>query len=315
MPKGEKVPAVQAQSSVTTQHRTGYDMVSPEDTLQLATDLTKYIRDQKLFMNIQGREYVNVEGWQFAGSRLGLVPVVTTLENISTNEELKYQAKVDLINLRNDQKVGCGFAICSNKEPGKRGYQEFAIASMAQTRAVGKAYRNILAWVIKAAGYEATPAEEMEYQGNTPATSAQSTAQQAIAAEEDADIKTATAKQKAEIIKLLNHPTITMDEKNKMLMNINRFDEDRAGQAIAKLKKSIEDRTAKVNIASDDRATITPEYATKAQRKQLNDWADDERTQMDALDRQNLRTEAADPNLTQTRADVMLRNLAEAHGK
>jgi hypothetical protein len=244
-----KTNAAVSAEKPTKREANSYDIAKPEETLQLATDLTKFIRDNKLFQNIQGREYVNVEGWQFAGSRLGLVPVVTELVNISTNEEIKYQACVELINLRNDQKVGGGFAICSNKEPGKRGYQEFAIASMAQTRAVGKAYRNILAWVIKAAGYEATPAEEMEYQGNTM-TAQPTPAQQAIAAEEDADIKTATAKQKAEIIKLLNHPTITMDEKNKMLMNINRFDEDRAGQAIAKLKKSIEDRTSKVNIAA-----------------------------------------------------------------
>jgi outer membrane biosynthesis protein TonB len=32
---------------------------------------------------------------------------------------------------------------------------------------VGKAYRNLLAWVIKAAGYEATPAEEMDFQKET----------------------------------------------------------------------------------------------------------------------------------------------------
>jgi hypothetical protein len=34
---------------------------------------------------------------------------------------------------------------------------------MAQTRAIGKAYRNLLAWLMKAAGFEATPAEEMDF--------------------------------------------------------------------------------------------------------------------------------------------------------
>jgi len=32
---------------------------------------------------------------------------------------------------------------------------------MAQTRAIGKAYRNVIGWVIKLAGYEGTPSEEM----------------------------------------------------------------------------------------------------------------------------------------------------------
>ncbi|TGE29761.1 ERF family protein [Hymenobacter metallicola] len=52
----------------------------------------------------------------------------------------------------------------------------------------------------------------------------------------------ATAAQKEEIIRLLNHPVITRQEKTKMLLNVNRLDEDKAASAIAKLKKAIEDR-------------------------------------------------------------------------
>jgi hypothetical protein len=52
----------------------------------------------------------------------------------------------------------------------------------------------------------------------------------------------ATASQKEEIIRLLNHPVISRPEKTKMLLNINRLDEERATQAIAKLKKAIDDR-------------------------------------------------------------------------
>ncbi|WP_236705077.1 hypothetical protein [Hymenobacter sp. AT01-02] len=52
----------------------------------------------------------------------------------------------------------------------------------------------------------------------------------------------ASASQKEEIIRLLNHPVITRPEKTKMLLNINRLDEERATQAIAKLKKAIDDR-------------------------------------------------------------------------
>jgi hypothetical protein len=140
-----------------------YDIAKSDETLQLATDVARFIRENKLFLNMQGKEYVNVEGWQYAGSRLGILPIVEELTNLSDGQEVKYQSRVRLLNLRNEQIVGSGFAICSNKEPGKKFFQEFAIASMAQTRAIGKAYRNILAWLIRAAGYEPTPAEEMEY--------------------------------------------------------------------------------------------------------------------------------------------------------
>jgi len=248
-----------------------YDIAKSDETLDLAKDLAKFIKDNKLSTQVQGKEFVNVEGWQYAGSRLGIVPVVEHVIDLSNEQELKYQAKVTLFDLRHGVTVGAGFAICSNKESGKKFYQEFAIASMAQTRAIGKAYRNILAWIIRAAGYEPTPAEEMEYSGNVPApavapavaeptpvmravttaptppTPAEAPAAEAPAA---APVQYATASQKEEIIRLLNHPLITRQEKTKMLLNINRLDEERATQAIAKLRKAIEDREGTTAVAA-----------------------------------------------------------------
>ncbi|TGE08323.1 hypothetical protein [Hymenobacter fodinae] len=241
-----------------------FDISRSDETLHLATDLAKFIKDNKLSTTVQGKEFVNVEGWQYAGSRLGIVPIVDHVINVSTEQEIKYQAKVTLFDIKSGHTVGAGFAICSNKEQGKKFYQEFAIMSMAQTRAIGKAYRNILAWIIRAAGYEPTPAEEMEYGGNTP-TAAQPAmvvtpvaapvtvdapaAMKAVPAEPTAPAVAeapapayASASQKEEIIRLLNHPVITRPEKTKMLLNINRLDEERATQAIAKLKKAIDDR-------------------------------------------------------------------------
>ena len=243
-----------------------YDIAKSDETLDLAKDLARFIKDNKLSTQVQGKEFVNVEGWQYAGSRLGIVPIVEHVINLSNEQELKYQAKVTLFDLRHGTTVGAGFAICSNKESGKKFYQEFAIASMAQTRAIGKAYRNILAWIIRAAGYEPTPAEEMEYSGNVPAPAVAPavaeptpvmravttalTPVEAPAAEATAPVQYATANQKEEIIRLLNHPLITRQEKTKMLLNINRLDEERATQAIAKLRKAIEDREGTTAVAA-----------------------------------------------------------------
>lgn len=237
-----------------------YDISRSDETLDLAKDLAKFIKDNKLSTTVQGKEFVNVEGWQYAGSRLGIVPIVEHVINVSNDQEIKYQAKVQLWDLRSQHTVGAGFAVCSNKESGKKFYQEFAIMSMAQTRAVGKAYRNILAWIIRAAGYEPTPAEEMDYNTNMPSVAAPApvvAAAPAVAqptmqvlpadapvtvAAEPTPVHYATASQKEEIIRLLNHPVITRQEKTKMLLNINRLDEERAVQAIAKLRKAIDDR-------------------------------------------------------------------------
>lgn len=228
-----------------------YDIANSYETLHLAQDLARFIKENNLFHNIQGKAYVNVEGWQYAGARLGIVPVIESLTNYSTdNKEIKYQALVKLLDLKSQQTVGSGFAICSNLENGKRNYQEFAIASMAQTRAIGKAYRNILAWIIRAAGYEPTPAEEMDYMNReeTPTVEKEKPTDRAPLSQQEKTKqqlpieKLASVKQKTEILLLLNNKVITKDEKNKMIENINDLNEDRATQAIARLKKVIKDR-------------------------------------------------------------------------
>lgn len=241
-----------------------YDIAHGGETLALAADLAKFIRENKLTHNVQGKEYVNVEGWQYAGSRLGIVPIVEQVLDMSQDAEVKYLAKVTLFDLRSQQTVGAGFAVCSNKENGKKFYAEYAIASMAQTRAIGKAYRNILAWIIRAAGYEPTPAEEMDYQ-TLPAAAAPvmqaapaqppvgqpvMTAEVTTPAADTTDVRYATAKQKEEIIRLLNNPVITRAEKTKMLLSINKLDEERATQSIQKLKLAISDREAEQRVAA-----------------------------------------------------------------
>ena len=255
-----------------------YDIANSYETMHLAQDLARFIKENKLFHHIQGKAYVNVEGWQYAGARLGIFPVIDDLVNVSLDaSEIKYQAKVSLLNLKSQvnghaQTVGSGFAICSNRENGKRNYQEFAIASMAQTRAIGKAYRNILAWIIRAAGYEPTPAEEMDYMaGGRPTESStvkksggkrvseprstknskkidgkntQISDAKADNSEKSEEVvkKMATVKQKTELLLLLNNKAITNEEKNKMIEGINSMDTVRATKAIQKIKKVIEDR-------------------------------------------------------------------------
>lgn len=131
-------------------------------------EVKKFINENKLWTNVQGRPYVLVDGWCVMGGMLGITPVVTALEDISNEKEVKYRAMVEL--RRGSDVVSSGVAICSNKESGKANFAEFAIASMAQTRAIGKAYRIYLGWIMKMAGFESTPLEEMQYEYKTAET-------------------------------------------------------------------------------------------------------------------------------------------------
>lgn len=141
-------------------------LASPAELVKFATQLKRFIVEQKLFTPIQGKNYVNVEGWQFAGAATGILPIIKELYKVTTTapegmvaDEIRYRAEVELQSI-DGKVVGYGVAICSNKEAGRNKQDEYVIASMAQTRAIGKAYRNVFAWLMKMAGYEPTPAEE-----------------------------------------------------------------------------------------------------------------------------------------------------------
>ena len=136
------------------------NLSNPSDIMEFATNLKSLIVENKLSTPIKGRNYVNVEGWQIAGAFTGTFPIVEVVENLSEGNTYKYRAEVSLRN-KEGEKVGYGVAICTNKESGKQNFDEYAVASMAQTRAVGKAYRMKIGWLLKIAGYETTPAEEM----------------------------------------------------------------------------------------------------------------------------------------------------------
>lgn len=158
-----------------------YDIVNKDSMLGLSNELSRLIVEKKLTTNIQGKNYVNVEGWMFCGSALGLNPVITEVTDLTRRGtepgqvEIKYMAKCEVRNITTGQLVATGVAICSNFEHSKKRFDEYAILSMAQTRAIGKAYRNLLAWLMKAAGFEATPAEEMDFApADTPKKPAQS---------------------------------------------------------------------------------------------------------------------------------------------
>ena len=140
-----------------------YELINKDSLLSLSNELASLIKEKKLSTNIQNKQFVNVEGWGYAGAAIGLIPIITEVKDLSKENETKYWATCEVRNIATGQVVSIGHAICSNKERTKRSFDEYAICSMAQTRAEGKAYRLLLGWLMKAAGFEATPAEEMDF--------------------------------------------------------------------------------------------------------------------------------------------------------
>jgi hypothetical protein len=146
-----------------------YNPITTARAKKLGQELAAFAKANSLSTSIAGKQYMQVEGWQFTGQQLGLTQVVVECEPVApfdigderAMKEIKYKATVEIVN-QYGTVMSRGFAWCSNKETKKKSFDEYAIASMAQTRAIGKAYRNILSWIVKMAGYESTPAEEID---------------------------------------------------------------------------------------------------------------------------------------------------------
>lgn len=128
----------------------------------IAGPLADFIKKQRMSTRINDREYVLAEGWAFMGSMLGVFPNATRVSEVRDPEGalLGFEAHVEL-RTRDGALVGGAIAECSWSERNWHDRDPFALKSMAQTRATGKAYRMAFGFVMKAAGYEATPAEEM----------------------------------------------------------------------------------------------------------------------------------------------------------
>ncbi len=142
---------------------TSFDLAAPQQAMQVAEILQRFVKEKKLTANIKGKEYPLVEAWCYAGSQLGLYPILQEVKDFTNGNEIKYSAIVEIRRISDDKIMSRGIAVCSNKEASKRSFDEYAICSMAQTRAEGKAFRMLLSWIMKAAGFEATPAEEMDF--------------------------------------------------------------------------------------------------------------------------------------------------------
>ncbi len=150
-----------------------YDLDKPAEAVQMAVLLKNIIVQQKLYVNIKGRNYAMVDAWVMAGFLTGISVMVDEPKNLSNEKEIKYSVTAKLY--KGDQQIGAGYALASSKEAIKRNFDEYAIYSLAQTRAIGKAYRNKIGFLIKLAGMETTPAEEItKVSEQTPASGVES---------------------------------------------------------------------------------------------------------------------------------------------
>lgn len=145
-----------------TLFRTDDPVVVLERASRVADALKGVIVDRGLFKQINGKPHVFVEAWATCGAMLGLTSYVVWSRPIGepTPAGHDWEARVEVRAL-DGRTVGAAEAMCTRAESKWKTRDDYAVRSMAQTRATSKAFRGPLGFIVTLAGYSATPAEEM----------------------------------------------------------------------------------------------------------------------------------------------------------
>lgn len=140
------------------------ELRDPEKEIEFAQKAAKalvsIISNKKKKVVINNEQYLEYGDWQTIARFYGITVGSEQTEEINKDGKLAgFKAKA--IVYRNGTLISSAEASCMRDEKNWMAKPEFQLRSMAQTRAAAKALRNVLGWVVELAGYNATPAEEM----------------------------------------------------------------------------------------------------------------------------------------------------------
>ena len=132
----------------------------------VANVLADLLERQKLYKVIGTKKHVLVEGWTLLGAMLGVFAQIEWTKKLEDRWEARAVATVAATGTM----VGAGDAQCTHAESTWRSRDDYALRAMAQTRAISRAMRGPLGFVVQLAGFDAAPADEMpspqpEFQG------------------------------------------------------------------------------------------------------------------------------------------------------
>lgn len=156
----------------TEQKIVGMPMLREPDIIiaeaqKVAKAIKKVIDSKPKKVVINGKRFLEFDDWQMIGAPYGITALIkSTSELYETTKGKKkfigFLAKAAAI--KDNVEISTAEAECLlyEKNWSNKAYnQRFMIRSMAQTRAASKALSNVLRWVVVLAGYQGTPAEEM----------------------------------------------------------------------------------------------------------------------------------------------------------
>jgi hypothetical protein len=138
--------------------RTTQDIV--DEATEKATKLKEIVQRTQTFKVIGDKQHLQIEAWQTIGSFYGCT-ARSTVEPVEEHGVQGYKAHATVTKDATGHVLSEADGYCFVDEENWVDKDRFALASMAQTRAMSKALANKFKWVVVLAGYATTPVEEM----------------------------------------------------------------------------------------------------------------------------------------------------------
>jgi hypothetical protein len=140
--------------------------LSPQEQVDKASEMAKVLQDvvnqADLAKSFGGKKkHLEFEAWQTIGQFFNCTPVTEWTRPIKEGENIiGWESRVKVVNA-DGRTIAAAESMCMRDEKNWKSKPNYALRSMAQTRAGGKALRSVFAFVAVLAGYSATPSEEM----------------------------------------------------------------------------------------------------------------------------------------------------------
>jgi hypothetical protein len=157
-----------------------------EEARNAARALKDVVQQTNAVIRLGNSEHLKSEAWQTLGHFYGLGGRIKETRFVQYGDVRGFEAFAELVHIKTGNVVSTGEAMCLSDEEkwsartkyewqgpknerkrvavGAEQVPLFQLRSMAQTRALSKAHANGLKWVVVLAGYNPTPAEEVEGQ-------------------------------------------------------------------------------------------------------------------------------------------------------
>lgn len=137
-----------------------FPSASPSEVLveatKVADSLAPLIERKGLYVVIQRNKHITFEGWQTLGAMLAVTPRTAWTRQLDNG----WEARVEVVAV-DGRVIGAAESECLRSEKRWSKADDYAVRSMAQTRAGSKALASVLRWIMTLAGYSGTPADEM----------------------------------------------------------------------------------------------------------------------------------------------------------